>query len=58
MSILSIYIFPLVGSYNLSIKLTIVLFPHPDYPTSAIFFPDSKTKFNLFKIFLLFSSEG
>ena len=38
-SILSINISPLVASYNLSIKLTVVLFPQPDSPTKAIFFP-------------------
>ena len=55
---LSIKISPLVASYNLSIKLTVVLFPHPDSPTRAIFFPGLNVKFILFKIILLFSSDG
>ena len=36
---------PSVGSYNLSIKLIVVLFPQPDSPTKATFFPEGTKKF-------------
>ena len=58
MSIPSIKTSPEVASYNLSIKLTVVLLPHPDYPTKATFFPGSIVIFKSFKIILLFGSEG
>ena len=45
-------------SYNLSNKLTVVLLPQPDSPTKATFLPDSIRIFKLFKIILLFVSEG
>ena len=34
-----------------------VLFPQPDSPTSAIFFPDSNNKFRLSKINFPFPSD-
>jgi hypothetical protein len=49
---------PFSGSYNLSIKFTVVLFPHPDSPTNATFFPGSITKLRPSNIFLLVTSEG
>ena len=57
-SIPSIRICPSTGSYNLSIKLTVVLFPHPDSPTKATFLPASISKFNPFKIGLWALSLG
>ena len=44
-SIPSNNISPPVISYNLSIRFTTVVFPHPDWPINAIFFPASKLRF-------------
>jgi len=57
-SIPSISTSPPEVSYNLSIRLTVVLLPHPDSPTSATFFPGSKSKLSPFKITLSLGSEG
>ena len=49
---------PSTGSYSLSMRLTVVLFPHPDSPTSATFLPGSNSKLSPSRMTLLFSSEG
>ena len=50
-SLPSIKTFPSVTSYNLSIKLIVVLFPHPVSPTKQLFVQVSMTKFKPSKIF-------
>ena len=49
---------PPVVSYKRSIRLTVVLFPHPDSPTRATFLPGSKRRFILSRITLLLGSDG
>ena len=47
-SMLSIFIFPEDGLYNLGIRFTKVDFPHPDIPTKAINSPALISRFIFF----------
>ena len=49
---------PPVISYNLSIRLAIVVLPLPDSPIKAIFLPEINYKFIPSKINFLLLSEG